>query len=264
MIIFIFAFISILKKNIFKYFYNANYVNNIPYTEEPIITIESINKFNEDILKYLIYKLYTFNEAYNDAQDNSQTYYIKYKTINIVKIIFKNNIAWVLFRGTQTEDEYEQDLKFNQVDVINDFKCHNGFYNIYIDIQEEFTNILQKLNPNYIFCIGHSLGGGILTIASFFLYENYKNNVQIYVIGTPRCCDNKLNKYLKEYYFYKINNLSDIYIEAVPAIIPFYNISYEHNTNKLFYFNDNKGDISDNHSLNTYFYNINNLNEIII
>lgn len=261
-ILFIFIFITVIKKLIFKYCYNIKYKNTIEKIDEPIIHPIYLNTFNKDALRFLIYNLHIFNQK---KIDNYSVYYIKYKNINILKIIFNKytKTTWILVRGTMTEDEYDQDLNFNHINIINKFNCHNGFYNIYIEIHDQLIKILKYLNSEYIFCIGYSLGGGIITIASHFLFENF-NNVFIYVIGTPRCCDKSLNKYLKKYDFYKINNLSDIFIEAIPSIIPYYNISYEHNTNKLYYFNYNDNDISKNHSLEIYFNNIDNLYELII
>lgn len=262
LILFILVFISFLKKMIFKYCYNIKCNNIIDKVPEPDIYLDSSNNINKDVLKFLIYNLHVFNHK---IIDDYIIYFIKYKNVNIIKIIYNNNtkIIWIVVRGTITIDEYEQDLQFNHINVSKDFKCHNGFYNIYMDIQEQLITILKTLNHNHIFCIGYSLGGGVITVASHFLFENF-NNVNIYVIGTPRCCDKSLNKYLKQYNFYKINNLSDIFIEAIPSIIPYYNISYEHNTNKLYYFNYNGDDISKNHSLETYFNNIDNLYEVIL
>lgn len=261
-IIFIIIFITFLKKLIFKYCYNIKYTNTIEKVDEPTIVPEFLNNFDKNIVKFLIYNLHIFNKK---KIENYIVHYVKYKNINIIKIIFNTDtrIAWILVRGTMTEDEYEQDLKFNHVEVTNEFKCHNGFYNIYIEIQEQFIKILNHLKCNYIFCMGYSLGGGIITVASYFLFEKF-NNVYIYVIGTPRCCDKLLNNYLKKYDFYKINNLSDIFIEAIPSVIPYYNISYEHNANRLYYFNYNDNNISKNHSLEIYFNNIDNLYELII
>lgn len=262
-ILFIFIFITFLKKLIFNYCYNINnYTNIIDKIDEPIINPDYLHVFDKDILKFLIYNLHIFNKK---KIDNYAIYFIKYKNANIIKIIFnkRTRIAWILVRGTKTEDEYEQDLNFNHVGFANTFKCHNGFYNIYMEIQEQFIKMLHYLKCNYIFCIGYSLGGGIITVASYFLFKIF-NNVSIYVIGTPRCCDKSLNNYLKKYNFYKINNLSDIFIEAIPSIIPYYNISYEHNAKQLYYFNYNDNDISKNHSLEIYFNNVDNLYELVV
>ncbi|CCU56342.1 lipase [Mythimna separata entomopoxvirus 'L'] len=240
------------------------------------IELEKINyplnlytdKFNPDILKYLIKILLDFNTEnknnntliYSDIYD--KIYYIYYNKKRIIKIILdKNNNLWLVVRGTLTYNEFEHDLRISQSNLgICGIKCHKGFSEIYSKIQKELFELLNKINPNKILCLGHSLGGGVLTIASHDLFTIFKKcDIIIYTTGTPRICNKIFYDVSKNLNIYKIENLSDVYINAIPPVLPFYdNISY-YKIGKILYFDDNRENIIINHKLELYFSNIKNL-----
>ncbi|CCU55513.1 lipase [Adoxophyes honmai entomopoxvirus 'L'] len=235
---------------------NINYPKNV-----------NTNNFNSEILKYLIKILIEFNEEnsnnniiYSDIY--YKIYYIYYNKKKLMKLILdKNNNLWIVTRGTLTYNEFEHDLRISQIKIHNSFmKCHKGFSEIYKEIQKSLFDLLDTLNPNKILCLGHSLGGGILTIAAYDIFNLLKDkDIVIYTTGTPRICNKEFNNNCKDYNIYKIENLSDAYINAIPPVLPFYdNISY-YKIGKILYFDDNYENIIINHKLEIYFKNIDNL-----
>ncbi|BAO49543.1 triacylglycerol lipase [Alphaentomopoxvirus acuprea] len=221
-----------------------------------------IDTFNTDIFKYLIKLLIDFNseimyscEAISYENIN-KIFYISYNKKPLVKILVdNNNYVWIVIRGTLTYNEFEQDLRISQYELHDNIKCHYGFTDIYYNIRKELLYILKYINPKYIFGLGHSLGGGILSIASLDLFSAYQNII-LYVTGTPRICNRKFNDIISKYNLYKIENLSDIYINAIPPILPFYNnLSYS-KIGKVIYFDDNRDNIIINHKIEIYYENI--------
>lgn len=208
------------------------------------------NYFNREVFKYLIKLLYTFN---NDSDSNAV--FIKYNNKKIIKCVFdENEYMWIMARGTATYNELEQDIKIYPTSI-EDYKCHTGFYNIYIKIKDELLALLDYSIPKKIFCLGHSLGGGLVTLAAMDLFHRYKDIVSIYIIGTPRTCNERYNDFIIEKPLYNVINLSDIYVNIIPSIVPFYNYMYSH-IGKLYVFDKNMYNIIDNHSIVTYYENI--------
>ncbi|CCU56054.1 lipase [Choristoneura rosaceana entomopoxvirus 'L'] len=225
------------------------------------------NEFNASILRYLIKILIDFNNEntnniviYSNKYD--KIFYIYYNKKKIIKLILdKYNNLWIVVRGTLTYNEFEHDLRISQIKIGNtDMKCHKGFCEIYNKIQKPFFDLLMSLSPNKIFCLGHSLGGGILTIASYDIFNIlYDKEIAIYTTGTPRIGNRIFDNQCKNYNIYKIENLSDVYINAIPSVLPFYdNISY-YKIGKILYFDDNRENIILNHKIEIYFHNIKNL-----
>jgi hypothetical protein len=227
-----------------------------------------INKFNVDIYKYLIKILVDFNKEnlnkhtiiYSDIYD--KIFYIYYNKKKLFKIILdKNRYLWIVIRGTLTYSEFEHDLRISQC-YVDDMgsKCHCGFFEIYTSVKNSLFEIIEKTSPRYIFCLGHSLGGGIISIASQDLFDKYGKNTIIYTTGTPRTCNTIFKNKIANYNFYKIENMSDTYVNVIPAILPFCNNLCYEKIGKVIYFDDNRKNITINHKLEIYYENISNYN----
>ena len=72
---------------------------------------------------------------------------------------------------------------------------HSGFLTSFFQSRKESTSFSTRENRPIIFC-GHSLGGGIATIASLYYTYKYKN-VSCVTFGSPRVGD-KIRMYFIE------------------------------------------------------------------
>ncbi|AAG02839.1 triacylglycerol lipase [Betaentomopoxvirus amoorei] len=237
-------------------------IDNVNYPSE-LYT----DKFNPNVLKYLIKILLDFNtEITNNiiihSIDYMKIYYISYNKKKIIKLILdRYNNLWIVIRGTLTYNEFEHDLRISQVKIDNcDMKCHKGFCEIYSKIQKPLLNLLMTLSPNKIFALGHSLGGGILSIAAYDIFNILnKKEIILYTTGTPRVCNKDFYNNCNKYNIHKVENLSDVYINAIPSVLPFYDNTVYYKIGKIWYFDVNYGNIILNHKLEIYFNNIDNL-----
>ncbi|AAC97828.1 ORF MSV048 putative lipase, similar to Rhizopus niveus lipase GB:D12680 [Melanoplus sanguinipes entomopoxvirus] len=240
---------------------------NIEYSEELIYPSNfNIDNFNIEIYKYLINLLINFNKEISNESYimNGNIYYLYFGNKKIGKMILdNNNYLWFVIRGTLTYNEFEYDLKISQVNINETIKCHQGFYEIYSNIKSDMIDIISYISPKKIFCLGHSLGGGILTIASYDLFKLFnKNNICIFIVGTPRVCNENLSNYVNEFKFFNIQNISDIYVNIIPAILPFYhNVSYD-KSGEIILFNHNTNNVILNHTLEIYLLNIHNYKKL--
>ena len=106
----------------------------------------------------------------------------------------------------------------------------NKYYDIFDEIEEDlFTNLMNIEginNPDYqVIFTGHSLGGAIATISSFYFIKNYKFNSEniLLTFGQPKVGNEPFAKYLTD-------NLKQIYRISRPkdmtVLFPFSQIDY--------------------------------------
>jgi hypothetical protein len=142
-----------------------------------------------------------------------------YETIPNVPIGFiaessVSNDIIIAFRGTNNNQEWVQDAKFNKVIPSfipnaqqNDIHVHLGFYQLYtIGTNVNNTDSPQNVVKNYltnlsireqregktynVFLTGHSLGCGLATLATFDIVVNTKyKNAKMYNFASPRVGD---------------------------------------------------------------------------
>lgn len=53
-----------------------------------------------------------------------------------------DNIRYISFRGTECTQDVIADLNVNQINIGNNIKVHEGFYNQFLSIKEEIENEL--------------------------------------------------------------------------------------------------------------------------
>lgn len=129
--------------------------------------------------------------------------------VNGALFIDDNNIAYLAFRGTATDEERRQDLKFKQNQMsqteFKGIKCHEGFVEVYTSIIDDIKETLQNSTFTSLVICGHSLGAGIATILSLDFQNEYP--VYTYVFGSPRVCDTFETKAEA---FWRVENTLDI------------------------------------------------------
>lgn len=160
----------------------------------------------------------------------------------------------ISFTGTFFFNQWESDLLFSQVPPtrLNNYQSgveiHQGFYDIYLSIREQLLEELKKLqanNPEQLIISGHSLGGGLSTIATFDLATSTPKPVN-YTFASPRVGNLDFSK---RYNSFNINtqrvfNTSDVVPDLPPPVLR--NFIYEHVGTNI-PFTNNLGTLTKNH-----------------
>lgn len=103
-----------------------------------------------------------------------------------------NQTAYVTFRGTESKDDILIDLDVSTRDFRGmGVKVHNGFRRQFNGIESELTYMLDKNKYSFekiVFC-GHSLGGGLATLAAVYYSNHFKGQniaIHCHTFGSPR------------------------------------------------------------------------------
>lgn len=146
------------------------------------------------------------------------------------------DMAFVIFRGTQNIKELMQDLtikqeifpKYNKLNqqkvrflhnISTPPEVHTGFLEVYTNFREKLVNKLNELKPKQVIVAGHSLGGAVSTICGLDLKLLGYNSI-VYNFASPRVgndlfCDMVKSSKLP---VYRIVNTTDI-IPTFPSSV---------------------------------------------
>lgn len=166
----------------------------------------------------------------------------------------RNNVVFIVFTGTSNECLVNVDMKFQQINLqgINNYvegmRGHAGIFVAYRTIQQDLFKILKKYThnkPQIVVC-GHSLGGALSELCTFELA--YHEPIH-YSFAAPLFFNpigaNAFDHLVK--HSYRVGNLSDLVINAPLPVMP-NNDCFCH-VGDFVWFQNNKGDYLDNHSL---------------
>lgn len=237
-----------------------------------IIDYEVPNNYNnlsDDLkkkhnMKYLIQKIFELS-VYENLQHVLILEKIYYNN-ELIGCIFKDlkcpdgNII-VVFRGTYTLNQLKKEIKFKS-SIFKEGYSHSGVLEIYEKAKIK-NMVLKYLNINTKLIIGgYSLGGTLSTLLGIDLYSIIPNeSFSIYLFATPKIYTGNFLYKIKN--VYNIQNTSDIIINIYMTALPFLNkINYD-NLGDLYLFTENTSCYYNNHSIFTYFNNINNLKKIL-
>jgi triacylglycerol lipase len=194
-----------------------------------------------------------------------------------------NNNIYIAFRGTMDKDDMKTDLDYKQIDLSNNIKVHEGFYNKfnffkndilnvinnYNEIKNAFTGVTTPVSINNIIITGHSLGSAIATICAYEISKNNNNNnIYTYIFASPRVgnVEFSIDYNTKVPNTYRVVNISDIIPTLPPAVSPNFEnpikpYIYKHvgTIPNIKYFDNNWMSILDNHMIYNYRNYIENL-----
>jgi len=99
--------------------------------------------------------------------------------------------AYLVFRGTESCQDVltNLDIRYKQLGINPKCKVHRGFHKQFNSIESDITKQLDKNVKEFdeIYCIGHSLGSGLATLAAaFYAYHFYMKHINLHTFGSPR------------------------------------------------------------------------------
>lgn len=119
--------------------------------------------------------------------------------------IIKNNILYIVFRGTESSQDVVINLDIGRVPLLpnnKDILVHQGFLKQFNSLKDAILKKIKDkfLNINEIICIGHSLGGALATLAAGHLADLYKNDHEVicHTFGSPRVGNKQFVRWFQE------------------------------------------------------------------
>jgi hypothetical protein len=129
--------------------------------------------------------------------------------------------ALLAIRGTESipRDLFLTDLNIGLQPSSTNMWVHAGFNKVFESFKKDILRFCDKHNPTTVHCVGHSLGGGLATMAADFLrHENIAQPV-LYTFGSPRVGGEqfaqRLTENIGEANIFRVYHKSDI-VSMVP------------------------------------------------
>lgn len=96
----------------------------------------------------------------------------------------------VAFRGTDSLADALTDMTCHSTNSDNSHAVHTGFQRSFASMRNSlYTYFNQdeiRRQKGIVHCIGHSLGGGLATLAADWIKTEFKKKVYLYTFGSPR------------------------------------------------------------------------------
>ena len=135
--------------------------------------------------------------AFTVYSDNLNIYQEKFNALKITEIDVENDYGVVLERkddaviciaGSDDLQDWFDNFKIISEHIPNYGKMHFGFYESFCDINIELSRCMSKIDRRKpIKVIGHSKGGAIAEIISFYLRNTARfDDVELFTFGSPR------------------------------------------------------------------------------
>ena len=151
-------------------------------------TDDNNNKILKDLLELGGFKLAGGSPIYEKSTD-TQAYVVVRKGENGA------GFAVVCFRGTQQLKDWLTNLNIDTVPIYGSTGgeigvMHEGFHTAYKSVEDRIYAQLKGLNGMPIYFTGHSLGGALAVVATW--YHDKHKLAACYTFGAPRVGDSRL------------------------------------------------------------------------
>lgn len=129
-------------------------------------------------------------------------------------VVWNDESIVVAFRGTQPTEvaDIKADLNVWPDKAESGGWVHNGFQNALDKIWKDVLNILDTHRDKELMICGHSLGGGMATVAASRLKERHP---KLFTFGSPRVGNGKFVDSFKDVVHYRFVNNNDL-VTSVP------------------------------------------------
>ncbi len=144
-------------------------------------------------------------------------------------VAMKGRLLYVVFRGTSSKKDAQNDASIDKVPFINEGdKVHIGFLSSWDSVKEIVLKNIYKMSGKYdkIVVCGHSLGAAVATLCAYNVSHVYNVPVECCTIGSPRVG----NKTFKDNYdsrnikTYRIVNNNDVVTHS--PYIGYYHVNH--------------------------------------
>lgn len=191
---------------------------------------------------------------------------------NIGYVFQQEDTLWVVFRGTLTKKDIQEDIILNQTPLGNGgARVHAGFDDLYRRIAPQLMDVVAAHPVSKLLLTGHSLGAGLCLLALHDLASRFGETLDLicYTYGCPRVGNTEFVAELRNLpnVCFRIANNADIFTQ-VPLPITFRpwqprNPIYYDHYGKVFNFTDNRKNYTYNHSILTYLQNMRTASDIL-
>lgn len=93
--------------------------------------------------------------------------------------------AVLICRGTDSAYDWLTDANYAITLGPSGSRVHSGFHRTFSDMKEGFARYLDQNAPRKVHCVGHSLGGALVSLAADWL-SSRGYAVELYTFGSPR------------------------------------------------------------------------------
>jgi triacylglycerol lipase len=191
-------------------------------------------KINTMTKDEVLYNVQLCDVVYKDQKDIDFNHYgltsVKWiddkKTDTQAFIAMKGKSLYVVFRGTSSKKDAQNDVSIDKVPfIVEGDKVHIGFKSSWDGVKEIVLKTIHKMTGRYdkIVVCGHSLGAAVATLCAYNLSHVYNDPIECCTIGSPRV-GNKTFK--NNYDSRKIKTLRIVHNNDVVTHSPF--IGYYH------------------------------------
>ncbi len=165
----------------------------------------------------------------------------------------------IAFRGTQLSKEWLQNFQARQIVAPPNSqfryagKAHEGFVQVYTELEQETMQSLQQLDPNVpCYFTGHSLGAAVSLLAGMdgaMRFGDRRERLHIYTYGCPRVGNPEFADASSQLTpnHYRVVNMADAF-----TLVPPINIGKYVHVGQEWSFLYQRNDISGNHFISTY------------
>jgi triacylglycerol lipase len=183
----------------------------------------------------------------------------RYKVLGFIAT--RDDVAYVIFRGTESISEWVGDTRFIQVSFLKGWgKVHKGFRQIYRSCSSQILETLANIEPgiNRLYVSGHSLGAAISTLACAEISESTRFNSPVhYTFASPRVGNLAFAQKFEQTitHSFRIMNTEDLVITEPKAAMVGKICQFSH-VGIPFAFTHHGGSLSNNHLLESYMLHI--------